>query len=46
MWEVVDPSEIPTLLEAIKQHKCITCYDEIDPCDGVFYCHTCDPREE
>ena len=44
-WEVVSDEELPDVLKALEENKCVSCYAEIVPDDGGFYCYECDPRE-
>lgn len=44
MFEVVPNSEVSKVIEAAKNHCCVTCYKPIAPYDGGFYCYECDPR--
>lgn len=43
-WEVVPPEEYPAMFAALREHRCMTCYQPIEPYDGNLYCYDCDPR--
>lgn len=44
-WEAVSDAEVPKMIAAMKDHRCVTCYEPVEPYDGGLYCHACDPRE-
>lgn len=43
-FEVVPPDEVPKMLEAMHDGRCVSCYQPVDADDGGLYCSTCDPR--
>lgn len=44
-FEAVPDEELPAVFKALEEHKCVSCYADIVPYDGGFYCYECDPRE-
>ncbi|MFX1499372.1 MAG: hypothetical protein ACFFDH_00245 [Promethearchaeota archaeon] len=47
-WEIVPEEDIPKVLEAFKDKKCVSCYRKLTRKEQVrkgFYCLDCDPEE-